>query len=253
MSLPDASSGGASRPCARSWGSYLAGWKAYFRIAETPRVLADIDKWMRHRLRALQLKHWKRGPTIYRELRARGMSDRRCQPGRCQRPPVVAQLGDGRPYRAAERALRRAGSSPACRVTSTHRTARCGPACRVVWQGTRRLKPSRPYAVCGVLHLRPHLSPRPCGYGMIGLASGHGAGANSWVSVSAYEPRVAVRSAWRGWPLDRRSAIVGSGSRRVGRLKPIHLPEVSGFRTPLSTSLSQTLERETAAGPKALR
>ena len=26
-------------------------------------------------LRALQLKHWKRGPTIYRELRARGMSD----------------------------------------------------------------------------------------------------------------------------------------------------------------------------------
>ena len=56
-------------------GRYLAGWKAYFRIAETPRVLADIDKWVRHRLRALQLKHWKRGPTIYRELRARGMSD----------------------------------------------------------------------------------------------------------------------------------------------------------------------------------
>ena len=29
----------------------------------------------RHRLRALQLKHWKRGRTIYRELRARGVSD----------------------------------------------------------------------------------------------------------------------------------------------------------------------------------
>jgi RNA-directed DNA polymerase len=56
-------------------GQYLAGWKAYFRIAETPRVFADADKWVRHRLRALQLKHWKRGPTIYRELRARGMSD----------------------------------------------------------------------------------------------------------------------------------------------------------------------------------
>jgi hypothetical protein len=56
-------------------GKYLAGWKAYFRIAETPRILADIDKWVRHRLRALQLKHWKRGPTIYRELRARGMRD----------------------------------------------------------------------------------------------------------------------------------------------------------------------------------
>jgi RNA-directed DNA polymerase len=56
-------------------GEYLAGWKAYFQIAETPRAFADVDKWVRHRLRALQLKHWKRGPTIYRELRARGMGD----------------------------------------------------------------------------------------------------------------------------------------------------------------------------------
>jgi RNA-directed DNA polymerase len=52
-------------------GEYLAGWKAYFRIAETPRVFAEVDKWVRHRLWVLQLKHWKRGPTIYRELRAR--------------------------------------------------------------------------------------------------------------------------------------------------------------------------------------
>jgi len=53
--------------------TYLTGWRAYFRIAETPRALADIDQWIRHRLRALQLKHWKRGWTIYRELCARGM------------------------------------------------------------------------------------------------------------------------------------------------------------------------------------
>ena len=32
----------------------------------------ELDKWMRHRLRAIQLKHWRRGPTIYRELRALG-------------------------------------------------------------------------------------------------------------------------------------------------------------------------------------
>jgi RNA-directed DNA polymerase len=56
-------------------GPYLAGWKTYFRLAETPRVFAALDKWIRHRLRALQLKHWKRGTTIYRELRARGMDD----------------------------------------------------------------------------------------------------------------------------------------------------------------------------------
>jgi group II intron reverse transcriptase/maturase len=55
-------------------GRYLAGWKAYFRLAETPGAFADIDAWVRHRLRAVQLKHWKRGTTVYRELVARGMS-----------------------------------------------------------------------------------------------------------------------------------------------------------------------------------
>jgi RNA-directed DNA polymerase len=55
-------------------GVYLAGWKGYFRLTETPGVLRDIDQWIRHRLRAVQLKHWKRGTTVYRELVARGMS-----------------------------------------------------------------------------------------------------------------------------------------------------------------------------------
>jgi group II intron reverse transcriptase/maturase len=57
----------------RPLGRYLAGWKAYFRLAETPGVFADIDAWVRHRLRAVQLKHWKRGKVMYRELVARGM------------------------------------------------------------------------------------------------------------------------------------------------------------------------------------
>jgi RNA-directed DNA polymerase len=55
-------------------GRYLSGWRAYFRLAETPGVFADIDGWVRHRLRAVQLKHWKRGKVIYRELVARGMA-----------------------------------------------------------------------------------------------------------------------------------------------------------------------------------
>lgn len=54
--------------------SYLPGWKAYFRLAETPGVFRELDEWIRHRLRALRLKHWKRGRTIFRELRARGLS-----------------------------------------------------------------------------------------------------------------------------------------------------------------------------------
>jgi group II intron reverse transcriptase/maturase len=53
---------------------YLTGWKAYFRLAETPRIFRDLDEWIRHRVRAVQLKQWKRGTTTFRELRARGVS-----------------------------------------------------------------------------------------------------------------------------------------------------------------------------------
>ena len=52
--------------------SYLLGWKAYFRHAQTPRVMRELDEWLRHRLRALQLKQWRRGKTMYRALRALG-------------------------------------------------------------------------------------------------------------------------------------------------------------------------------------
>ena len=53
---------------------YLLGWKAYFGLAQTPKVWRELDEWLRHRLRAIQLKHWKRSKAIYRELRALGAS-----------------------------------------------------------------------------------------------------------------------------------------------------------------------------------
>lgn len=53
---------------------YLVGWKAYFHLADTPDVLRRLDKWIRRRLRLVQLKQWKRGTTTYRELRARGIA-----------------------------------------------------------------------------------------------------------------------------------------------------------------------------------
>ena len=54
---------------------HLLGWKAYFGLAQTPRVWRELDEWLRHRLRAIQLKHWKRPKAIYRELKALGASD----------------------------------------------------------------------------------------------------------------------------------------------------------------------------------
>jgi len=53
---------------------FLLGWRAYFRQADTPGIFRDLDGWIRRRLRMLQLKQWKRGPTAFRELRARGVS-----------------------------------------------------------------------------------------------------------------------------------------------------------------------------------
>ena len=47
---------------------YVLGWRAYFALSQTPGVWRELDKWMRHRMRSLQLKQWKRGSTIYREL-----------------------------------------------------------------------------------------------------------------------------------------------------------------------------------------
>jgi RNA-directed DNA polymerase len=53
---------------------YMLGWKAYFGLSQTPRVWRTLDEWLRHRLRAIQLKHWKRGKTMFRELRVLGAS-----------------------------------------------------------------------------------------------------------------------------------------------------------------------------------
>ena len=63
------------RSCGRSMAEvidklkpYLLGWKAYFGLAQTPGIWRTLDEWLRHRLRAIQLRHWRRGSTIYREL-----------------------------------------------------------------------------------------------------------------------------------------------------------------------------------------
>ena len=54
---------------------YVRGWKGYFGLAQTPGVWRELDEWLRHRLRAIQLKHWKRPRTIYRELKALGATE----------------------------------------------------------------------------------------------------------------------------------------------------------------------------------
>lgn len=53
---------------------YLRGWKSYFGLAQARSVWRELDQWIRHRLRALQLKQWRHGRTIHRALLALGAS-----------------------------------------------------------------------------------------------------------------------------------------------------------------------------------
>jgi group II intron reverse transcriptase/maturase len=66
--------GRSLREVVQNLRAYLLGWRGYFRIAQTPGRFGELDEWIRHRLRAYQLKQWKRGKTAFRELSARGLS-----------------------------------------------------------------------------------------------------------------------------------------------------------------------------------
>jgi len=77
--------------------SYLVGWKAYFRLADTPNVMLRVDEWLHRRLRMLVLKQWKRGRTIYRELHRRGVEGAALG--------MAARFGRSRWHVAAHKAL----------------------------------------------------------------------------------------------------------------------------------------------------
>ena len=49
--------------------AYLRGWKSYFGYCQTPSRLQRLDRWIRHRLRSMIWKQWKRGSTRYGKLR----------------------------------------------------------------------------------------------------------------------------------------------------------------------------------------
>ena len=54
--------------------SYLIGWRSYFGFCQTPRVLINLEAWIRRRLRMYLWRQWKNGPKRYKELRRRGIA-----------------------------------------------------------------------------------------------------------------------------------------------------------------------------------
>jgi RNA-directed DNA polymerase len=53
--------------------AYLRGWKSYFGFCQATSALRNLDYWIRHRLRSMIWKQWKRGRVRFRELRSRGV------------------------------------------------------------------------------------------------------------------------------------------------------------------------------------
>ena len=71
--------GNSVEACIRQVNVYLLGWIGFFGICTegVQQVLGGIDAHTRRRLRAIQLKHWKRKSTIAKKLIALGISQKR--------------------------------------------------------------------------------------------------------------------------------------------------------------------------------
>lgn len=55
----------------------LAGWIAYYRLAEAKGIFEELDGWIRRRLRCLIWRRWKRPRTRALRLRQRGLGEER--------------------------------------------------------------------------------------------------------------------------------------------------------------------------------
>jgi RNA-directed DNA polymerase len=53
---------------------YLIGWRSYFGFCQTPRVLTNLEAWIRRRLRSYLWRQWQNGHNRFKELRHRGVS-----------------------------------------------------------------------------------------------------------------------------------------------------------------------------------
>ena len=66
----------------------LRGWMAYFKLTETKQVLGELDGWIRHKLRCIVWRQWKRPYTRAKNLMKAGLTEERAWRSACnQRGP----------------------------------------------------------------------------------------------------------------------------------------------------------------------
>jgi RNA-directed DNA polymerase len=117
---------------------YTVGWTAYYSYADTPWPFEKLDKWLRRRLRQVRWKQWKRVRTKRRMLIALGISAGDAHKWACSRKGYWRISSSPILHRALPSAYwanlgLQGFLDPYRRFRDAKRTARCGPARRVVW------------------------------------------------------------------------------------------------------------------------
>ena len=58
---------------------FIRGWVNYFGMADMKRLLQSNDEWLRHRIRAIYWKQWKKVKTKFKELKKLGVEEERAR------------------------------------------------------------------------------------------------------------------------------------------------------------------------------
>jgi RNA-directed DNA polymerase len=136
---------------ARTWGvpmerrinainRFTVGWTAYFALADTPSILQELDEWLRRRMRQVRWKEWKRPSARRRNLIALGIAPHTAHHWAGARAGYWRIAGSAPLQRSLTNAYwtshgLQGFTDPYQRLRDATRTARCGPARRVVWEG----------------------------------------------------------------------------------------------------------------------
>ena len=125
----------------REINRFTVGWTVYFGLVDHPRPLNDLDEWLRRRLRQVRWKEWKRYKTKRRNPRALGIPEREAREWAASRKGYWRIAGSAPLQRALPNAYwinlgLRTFTDNYQRLRDATRTARCGPARRVVWEGS---------------------------------------------------------------------------------------------------------------------
>ena len=73
--LTDRSNGWGNKYRALKLTQFIRGWVNYFRMADMKSMLQSNDEWLRHRIRAIYWKQWKKVKTKFKELKKLGVEE----------------------------------------------------------------------------------------------------------------------------------------------------------------------------------